>query len=206
MSNQNFYSFDSKLLSSTFQAYAIELDNVPGEGIADHHRLILGEYEEIHFPVIFKHAKGKKLCDILDTGWVSLYLISDRMKSILTQSNLTGWKTFPITLLDEKDQKITGYSGFSVIGRCGEIDYSKCEIIKKQRSPTAPFRKFYKGLYVGIDKWDDSDFFLPKDYFGIIISSKAANVLKKNKITNMKLSNLMDIETSEDIVAMKYRG
>lgn len=52
-------------------------------------------------------------------------------------------------------------------------------------------------MYVGLDDWDGTDFFLPKHYFGIMITTKAANVIKSHKLTNVELRNLAKIELDE---------
>lgn len=198
MSIEKFYTFSSKLSSSTVQAHAISLNGKEDNtGLFDQHRLIQGVYDGISFPVIFKQEYGKKLEDVLDTGWPSLFLISDKMKAVLEENALTGWKTFAIKALDKKGQEIQGYHGLSIMGRCGKIDYSKSKIIEKRLVPNAPLGKYYKGLYVGLDKWDGSDFFLPEKYFGIIMTSRVAEVLKKSKFTNIKLVNLGEIETPD---------
>lgn len=198
MSIEKFYTFSSKLSSSTVQVHAISLsDKEDNAGLFDQHRLIQGVYEGISFPVIFKQEYGKKLEDVLDTGWPSLFLISDKMKATLERNALTGWQTFEVKVLDKKGQEIQDYHGLSITGRCGKIDYSKSEIIEKRLVPNAPLGKYYKGLHVGLDKWDDNDFFLPEKYFGIIITNRAAEVLKKNKLTNIRLENLGEIETPD---------
>ncbi len=113
---KDFFDFSSKLLSSTFQAGPIELKK-DENGIDDEYNLIKGIYNGINFPVIFKQDSGKKLTDVLDTGWSPLYLISDRMKSILEDCQITGWKMFPIKLYNKKKNEILGYHGFSITGR-----------------------------------------------------------------------------------------
>ena len=188
-----FFNFDSKLISSTIQAHATEL-KTDENGTNNHWNLINGTYKGINFPVNFKQEYGKHLTDILDTGWPSLYLISDRMKEILEKNHLTGWKVFPINLYDKKNKEITGYHGFSTTGRCGPINYKKSTIIEKRLVPTGPIYKYYKGLHIELDQWDGSDFFIPEKTCAIIITQKAANVLKKNKITNIRLKNLADME------------
>lgn len=198
MDNKEFYRIDSKLSSSTFQAHSIGLDKVLfTDNLAAEWHLILGDYSGISFPVIFKQEYGKKLQDLLDTGWPSLYLISDKMKAVMEENALIGWKTYAVKVLDKQGQTIQGYHGLSITGRCGKIDFRKSEIIEKRLVPNAPLGKYYKGLHVGIDTWDESDFFLPEKYFGIIITGRAAEILKKNKLTNIRLENLREIETSE---------
>jgi len=207
MDIRDFFNFASKLSSSTVQAHAIELDIIPnpsGESSSnsDHNRLIYGDYKSLHFPILFKQESGKRWDDILDTGWPSLYLISDRLKRVLKENKLVGWKAFPIKLLDKKGNEIPGYHGFSITGHCGPIDYNKCEIFQKRLVEGGPIRNFYKVLYVGLDQWDGSDFFHPEGNLGIIVTVKAADILKKNKISNISLRNLSDIETLESVVKL----
>lgn len=198
MNINEYYMFSSKLSSNTVQVHALDMSSKEdSNGLFDQHRLIQGVYDGISFPVVFKQEYGKKLEDILDTGWVNLYLISDRMKTVLEKNALTGWKVFAVQVTDRKGGEIQGYYGLSITGRCGKIDYSKSEIIKKRLVPYAPLGTYYKGLHVGLDKWDGSDFFLPEKYFGTIITGRVAEILKKNKITNIRLENLTEIETPD---------
>ena len=191
----NFYALRSKLVSSTFQAIPIGLTSPKDKlGKFEEDKLISGEYKSISFPVIFRQKGGNKLVDILDTGWPNLYLISSKMKNVLDNDQLTGWKIFEISLWDKENKQVPNYFGLSVIGRCGSIDYTKSEIIEKRIVPEGPLCKFYKGLNAGLDTWDYSDFFLPEKSSGIIVSSKAADALIKSKLTNVVLENLMEIE------------
>jgi hypothetical protein len=187
MESKNLFSFSSKMVLSNFRAGPIDLTT-------SHINLIEGHYPEINFPVVFKHDDGKKLCDILDTGYASLFLISDRLKAILEENKLTGWKVYPIKLYDKKNNEIFGYSGFSITGRCSPPSYAESEIIEKQYVPTGPICKLYKGMT--INNCDGSDFFLPEGRLLIIINKKTAEILKKNKITNIDLENLAEYETN----------
>lgn len=194
----NFLRLSSRFVSTTVHASAIGLS--PGddtEDIGDALRLVSGNYSTLSFPIIFVLRSGKEFSDLLDTRRAALFLISDRMRSVLEENHLTGWKTFPVRLLDKSENEIVGYHGLSITGRCGPIDVSKSEIIYKRRVPEGPICKFYKGLHVGLDVWDGTDFFLPKHYYGPSITSKAADIIKSNKLTNIKLTNLADIEIDE---------
>lgn len=199
MNIKDYYTLGSKLLSSTFQAHPISLKS--GEGnIDDNLRLVLGEYSYIDFPVIFKQEYGKNLRDILDTGFARLYLISENMRLILEEHELTGWNTFPTVVKDKKGNEVKGYYGFTITGRCGSIDYEKSEIIKKSLVKGGPKSRYYKGLYVGLDEWDGSDFFLPKGTFHPIVTKKAMQLITKAKLTNIRFEKLSEIETMEIIV------
>lgn len=199
MEINSFFRFSSKLSSSAFQVGAMGLNKTKNKDsdFFDEFKLIQGLYDRLSFPIVFKHYSGTKLYDVLDTGWASLYLISDRLKATLQKTSLTGWKTYPVKVLDKNSNEISGYNGFSIIGRSGSIDYTKSEIIEKRRSPNAPLRKFYKGLHFGLEKWDKSDFFLPEKNYGPIVTERAAEILNKNKFTNIELKNLSDVEMNE---------
>ena len=185
MESKDFFSLSSKLSSSTVQAHPIDLK-------IDHSKLIKGDYTGVNFPVIFKQKYGNELDDILDTGVVGLFLISDRMKTVLEENNLTGWKTFPIKLYDKNGNEIIGYHGLSITGRCGSASFEKSEIIEKQLVPTGPVCKYYKGI--SIDNWDGMDFFSPDKKYRAFITKRTADILKKSKLTNVRLENLADQE------------
>ena len=189
-----FFEFCSKLSSSTVQAHGQDLKVIDEAGIDEIGMLIKGDYNGIHFPVLFKQQYGSKFTDILGAGWPSLYLISDRMKKILEENKLTGWKSYPIKLYDKKNDEITGYNGFSVTGQCDPIDYSNSDIIEKSRVPGGPLVEFYKGMYIDLGKWDGTDFFSPLRDYGLFTTRKAAEILTNNKITNLRLTDVVDIE------------
>lgn len=191
---QVFFDFSSKFALNDFHASPINfnLDNKT--------KLITGDYIGIDFPVTFKQYEGKKLTDVLDTGFAGLYLISEKFKTILEENTLTGWKVYSIKLFDKKGIEVFGYHGFSVTGRCAAVDYGKSEIIEKRLVSHGPICKYYKGMF--IDDWDGTDFFTPERTLYTLITKKAANALKKNKITNFRLENLTDIET--DVKIIKY--
>lgn len=189
---RNFFDFRSRLVMSTVQAHAIDLKK-DENGTANEWNLIKGIYGKIKFPVNFKQDTGNNFADILDTGWPSLHLISDRLNSILKDNGLTGWQTFPIKLYDKRGKEITGYRGFSIIGQCGPKNYDSCEIIEKTLVPNGPICRYCRG--VSIDEWDGSDFFTPEGSYSIIITKKAADVLKNSKVTNLSIVNLADEET-----------
>lgn len=199
MKNINFFDFGSKFLSSTVQVhvikesgYSLSTNNIWG--------LVKGNYSGIEFPITFKQEYGKNWTDVLDTGWPSRYLISSKLKDILESHSFTGWKTFPVKLYDKKSNEIFGYYGFSVIGKCASIDFNKSKIIERQYAPNAPVQHYYKGEFVDLDQWDGSDFFCPEDSYDIFVTQRVAKTLKENKITNLYLKDLNEVEINVDYV------
>jgi hypothetical protein len=197
----NFYKFGDGYLKSTFQAELVDPPEFLPDSKNDRRRLKWGDYEGIDFPVVFRHVYGRTLKDILGTGSISFYLISDRMKIVLEQNNLSGWKTFPIKLFGKKGEEISGYNGFSITGRGGSVDYTSGKMFEKSVNPEFGFKriKYYKGITVDLSKWDGSDFFKPDNSNGVIVTEKAANAMKESLLTNIVLTNLMDVEIDERI-------
>jgi hypothetical protein len=197
MNKQPFYRFSSKLVTRTLQVHAIGLTKGRNEN-----NLLAGNYEGITFPVQFKQEYGKRLEDVLNTGCAYFYIISDKMKTVLEDNQLTGWQTFPIQIFDKKGNEIHGYHGFSTLGRSGTKDYTKSEIIEKQHIADGPFWKYYKGYQIDLGSWDGSDFFLPQGYRGTIVTERAAEAMKKAKLTNVVLENIADIEIDDSTMEL----
>jgi len=208
MDTKQFYYMDSH---SSFTARAMDDDD---DTQLDFHNLKRGDYENFKFPIRFKHSCGtKKLRDILDTEIVS-WLISERLKNVLEENQITGWKTYPIQLFYKKMEPIEGYYGFSVVGRCGPVDFSKSEIIKHTRTvyeehvwvegkgyqpvqlekPYIYAWEEYKGWHIDLNTWDGSDFFLIEGFQHTIVTQRVVDVLKgfNRQIT---FTNLMDKTT-----------
>lgn len=157
-------------------------------------RLLVGDYEGIKFPAVFIHYRGRRWEDILGVGWPPLYVISENIKNIFEKNNLTGWKTFPVEVLNKRKKKVEGYYGMSITGKCGPVDDSKSEIVPYTQSRYVLGEKAYKGYYIGLDKWDGSDFFIPEGDCWLIGSQKVTDVFKENQIKRLKPVNLADVE------------
>ena len=53
--------------------------------------------------------------------------------------------------------------------------------------------RLYKGATIDLSKWDKSDFVVPKVLKGITITKKVAELLEKNKISNLSLDNMTEV-------------
>lgn len=159
--------------------------------------IVKGNYTGIDLPIIFKQSSGRKWTDILNPSSVSMYIVSQRFIELLEKNNITGWKTYPIIILDKEKKEVNGYVGFSIIGRSGAVDYKKSTVYEKQLVPNGTMNKYYKGLYIDLDKWDNSDFFIPESSLQIIVTERVMKLIKKYKLTNIILQDVTDYEVSE---------
>ena len=189
-----FYTFDSKGYQTTFSVIpdlfenAIRNDNYGEDrNILDH--LLLGEYEHYSFPIKFHQEteSGKRFRNIIDAGW-PLFLISDKTLGLLTEFNITGWRTYPTEIKDKKGNSVLGYNGFSITGRGGKFD-KKFEMGYLDETKEQ-FGAKVRGAY-DLSKWDGSDFFIIKHRW-IIVTERVMKLLKKNKIDAIEYEKLSD--------------
>ena len=145
-----------------------------------HHYLISGDYPDwLEFPVIFHKnpgGPGKKLRDVMDMAYPPCYLISERLKGLLTSNGVTGWKTYPVLVYDNKENEIPGYYGFSVTGRGGKVKYTNDDIL--HRTP--------KEVLYDIRQWDGNEFFTLHNGGSIWMTERVYRLLKKEKITALE--------------------
>lgn len=144
----------------------------------------------LSFPVVFHQNGGERIRDVLGDG-MRVVLISDRMVNILIEEQLTGWKTYKILFYDNRGETITGFNGFSVIGRGGTYvfspdcpkDWMQCEIKYANKE-----HRTYD-----IRQWDGSDFFTIS---GSLFSTKrAVDALKKHKISSLLYQPIEELFT-----------
>lgn len=160
-------------------------------------KIVKGDLTGVELPIEFKQFSGKKWTDLLNPNSVSMYIVSKRFIELLEQNTITGWRTYPIIVLDKEGKEVNDYFGFSIIGKCGAIDYAKSKVYEKQLLPNGAKSKYYKGLPVGLDEWDNSDFFIPEGTLHIIITERVMQIIKKHKITNVVLQSLAEYEVAE---------
>lgn len=193
MDNSVFYQMSSKGYLTTFavtpdlfeKAISNNLDG-PCSGRDIHHQLLYGDYITgeyplyIHFPVIYRQFAGKKMRDVIDTRYDGhVYIISRRMKQILIENAISGWKSYPIVLYDKKNNLIQGYEGFTVTGRggvMGQLD-KRGNLID---SENIEWRSC---------QWDGTDVFFVKPNY-IIVTERVRTILKKAKIEALSFKSL----------------
>ncbi|MCK4543254.1 MAG: hypothetical protein KAU17_13555 [Spirochaetales bacterium] len=167
----------------------------PVEKKLDAYRILKGEIQ-IKNPLVFTIMKGKRFKDLVPTGHALLYLISQKVVEVLESNKISGWRTFPADIYDNKNKLITGYYGFVIVGRCGIIDKSQSEIIVKTRNTPKGLRKseYLKGYFFDPNTWDGSDIFSPIGTGHIFLLEKVKKLIEKSGLTYFEFNRIADIE------------
>lgn len=121
-------------------------------------------------------SEGSKLYDIVGFQDTSNFAISERLFSLLRDNNITGWNTYRISITGNEEI----YYGFQVIGKCGKLEESAVP-------------GFSIGYKFDFTLWDGSDFFSPENTSLIFCTSKVRDLIKKNKITNVELTDISKV-------------
>ena len=200
---KDFYYFELQGYMTQFFAPCSMLLADEYRGMDDALDLLYGKYDTIRLPLIFQQKKsygGKKMTDFMNSGWGSvLSPISDKVVSLLTEKKITGWKTYPIRVFDKNGVEIYGYHGFTITGRCRDLDLSLLkERIEYQYCASGPIYYHYKGIPLDLSSWDGSDIFLLAGTGFMFMHKKVFSLFKENKITNCEYINITDFVITDE--------
>lgn len=152
---------------------------------AIHQHLAWGESPDyLRFPVVFHKDDGRVFRDLLPMGYGGKpFLISERAMRVLQDNKVSGWKTYPITLYDKKNQIITGYHGFSTIGKGGAM----------KGFQTSEWERITQGnkLEYDISQWDGSDIFRIQPAF-LVVTEKVKDLFLKFNLSGAYFWPLSD--------------
>lgn len=190
-----FYSFASKLSSTTVNVYPNLKQYVMAEGFSYSiikKVLLMGNSDDLNMPLQYWIRSGSKFKDVLDTPWMSVHVISDRLRHILEDNNVTGWKPIPADLLDKQGNIVSGYNCFCITGRSGPLNPKVAVEDLVGKVPDAELPP-YKNGWFDINRWDGSDIFLLGNSCSIIITERDYKLLKKEKVTSIECIRLSDL-------------
>lgn len=195
-----FYKFRSEGFLTTFYVrpelfdFAIK-NHLYGfeSGREIHHHLLYGDEngsfpDYIQFPVVFRQEEGKKMRDMLDMRFDgNCFLISDRMKQLMEENHITGWKSYPVIVYDKKGIVVEGYNGFTVTGMGGTMRFLKSpnQILSSDSHEYCQWEQ---------KQWDGSDIFRIRPNY-LIVTKRTMLLFKENKITSPYFSPLSDSAT-----------
>jgi hypothetical protein len=148
-------------------------------------------------PCRFRHNCGSKLFDMMGSGFASLLLMSARAIQILRDGGFTGWRSFPVEIEGKKGQRVEGYEGLVITGRCGPVNWSRGKHVRKP--PPVPRGQGYDawvGMYFDPASWDGFDVFLPEGTTYITVTETVKLAFERARITNCEFEPLTQFERS----------
>ena len=172
----------------------------------DFGNLLRGEYHPDK--LVITHLEGGKEPGELFWSHVNdPFCISERVKDLLIDNNITGIKFIP-TIVKNKNKKQSSTKYYTVIitGRVHKIDYLNSDIRFIKKKGTVKESAYFIGKKFDANSWDSSDFFMErKDNEGksnccIYVSQKIVDLFKRNKIANILFEKLSDYETWCDMI------
>lgn len=168
-----YFSVKNSFLRGAFGALPIDCDS---------HDYTFFFKQDIESPTIFKHKYGSRLKDIIHGG-NSILLMHDAVKQVFEENQFSGWGTFPIELIGKDNERIEGYHGLKVTGKCGP-PHSE---LKWMPTPVGELASNYVGLYFDPEQWDGSDIFSPEGTLFIIVTRRVKEALERK---NLKMNTI----------------
>ncbi len=146
-------------------------------------------------PVVLEYSSGGKPRDAIGTEVIGVVAYSGRVIQILRDGGVTGWATYPLDIHGKSGEKIEGYHGFAVTGRCGPIDNARSSLEPRPpRVPGGPNVQRWIGLYFAPETWDGSDIFMPEDWGCVFVVEPVKKALEKAKVKNFEFTRLTEFE------------
>lgn len=186
-------NFDKLFEMSEGSTYGA-LHLIPRDDIADPQAILKAEVLP-ESPVILDYHFGGKPRDVISAGSVHIKAFADRVVETLREGGFTGWATYPVEIYGKNKERIEGYQGFAVTGRCGPIDDSKSPLEScEPRVPGGRRVQRRVGMYFDQQTWDGSDIFMPEQCGFVFVVERVKRALEKTKVKNFSFTRLTEIE------------
>jgi len=145
-------------------------------------------------PIVYDYmrgASGSTAYDLVSTSYGVPFLVSRGVVDAL--QGFRGWMTFRVELYGKQNERVPGYSGLVITGRCGPIQPERSEWI--WREPAVPHGKVTRallGIYFDEATWDGTDLFVPEKTGAVVIVQKVKDALEAAKISNASIERLSE--------------
>ena len=126
-------------------------------------------------PMVADVLKRGPIVDLIGTTRVALRVISDRFRQFLVDVAVTGWRSLQVELKPETGPQL---HLLIVTGRCGP-EYGG----EGFRPPGLP----PLGLFLDSRQWDGCDFFMPSNASPVLLTGRAAVLLKRRRLRNIAI-------------------
>jgi len=168
--------------------------------LADRHQAFAITRGEAHInkPIKATWFMGmEEPADIIRTGYIAPILVNERVLTLLRDIRASGWGTYEVQLFDKRGERLAGYYGLSVHGRCGPIDTERSAKVYR-RFPGGVF-PMWRGLYFDPEEWDGSEIFMPAGRSSwVLVVESVRDAFREAKVSNVRFENLRSIERSAE--------
>jgi len=143
---------------------------------------------------------GESPSDVIWTTSAHPVIVHQRVLDLLRENDLTGWRSYPVRVVDQLGVVHEDYAGLQIVGRCGVAELSRSSVRLKQY-PGGWFPDLV-GYYFAENSWDGSALFMHvPDAKGkvsghIFMIEAVREALSKAKIRNVSYQRLTDVSTS----------
>jgi hypothetical protein len=145
----------------------------------------------------------------------SLYLFHEEVLEKFVKEGITGWGIYPVEIFKKgkSKEKIEGYYGLKVSGRCGDRDENRSTVIQEINPFTLKNR--LKGTYFENDEWDGTDFFMLNGGGYIFVTQRVKEFLTRAKVKEVEFLPLTEMtfegrtlkeKVFEEIANGTYKG
>lgn len=144
-----------------------------------------------------QYMGGSQWKDFFGTGFAGTPIMSERVRGLLQEDGVTGWKPYPVRVFDMAGKEIPGYYGLGVTGRCGGrfgFDRRESALIYKASANGKPM-PWFQSLHFAVSSWDGSDIFMDQEGSSwILVTDKVAKLFKRGKVSNCDLQDIESVE------------
>jgi hypothetical protein len=125
---------------------------------------------------------------------------------LFRENHLTGWSTYAVEVYAKSGERVDGYHGLAITGRCGPVDLqaSSIELVEYPGGWYPHFR----GHFFVPDTWDGSDWFMhqpdAEDNASMVrmISERAHAVLLEARLANLGTRRLTEVSVGANVYSI----
>lgn len=143
------------------------------------------------------HLGRTKPSDFVRTTYANPLLISDRVRTLLIDNRVTGWRSWPCSIVGKHGEKYD-YNFLGVSGRCGPINHNVDSIVSRRKGLIDV--EFVRGMYFDLSGWDGSDICMPDGGGYRIITKKLRDIFVNNKLKNCEMTDIREVEVEKSIL------
>jgi len=152
-------------------------------------------------PLTFRQVRKSRFYDLLSSGTPHIIPVSDRLLDILQSEGATGWKTFPLVLVDLKGRAVPGYRGLAITGKAGPPLWERSQrFIAEPEESWSPRLRMLRGIWFDEGTWDGSDLFTLKGTCFLLATDRIVRAMRKARLKGIEWSRQSEVEILESAV------